>query len=283
MKLSRPTAELFVPDGKPLKPALARTTHLCIAAHPDDIEIMAPAAILECFGRADRWFCGVVATNGAGSPRADLYAKYTDLQMQAVRRAEQKKAAIVGEFGALAMLDHPSSAVKSRRAGARVRRDIQALVLAAKPDVLVMHNFADKHDTHVALALRTLEALRELPPPARPKKLYGGEVWRDLDWMQDGDKVLWDVSKRKNLQSALLGVFDSQISGGKRYDRAAMARRRAHATYNQSHAVDAATALSVAMDLTPLMHDTKLDPLKYTEWFIERFRDDVRKRIGNFR
>ncbi len=283
MKLSRPTAEFFIPDGKPLKPALARTTRMCIAAHPDDIEIMAVPAILECLGRLDQWFFGVVATSGAGSPRADLYAKYTDKQMQAVRRAEQKKAAVVGEFGALAMLDHPSAALKSARAGAAVRGDIQSLVRAARPDTIITHNLADKHDTHVALALRTLEALRELPASVRPKKLYGGEIWRDLDWMLDGDKVLWDVSRNENLQAALLGVFDSQISGGKRYDLAAAGRRRAHATYGRSHAVDAASSVCVAMDLTPLLHDTKLDPLQYAEWFIERFRDDVRARVKRCR
>ena len=281
MKLTRSTAEVFVPDGLPVSRALARTTSMCIAAHHDDIEIMAPHAILECFGAPRKWFMGVVVTNGAGSPRADLYARFTDRQMQAVRREEQRKAAIVGEFGALAMVDHPSSAVKSP--GKRdVREDLCRLILAAKPDVVIGHNLADKHDTHVALALRTIEALRSLPPKARPRRFYGGEVWRDLDWMPDGEKVRWDVSGRENIQAALLGVFDSQISGGKRYDLAAAARRRAAATYYQSHRVDAATAASVAMDLTPLLRDDSIDPAAYVAGMIGRFRNDVLKRIGRF-
>jgi LmbE family N-acetylglucosaminyl deacetylase len=281
MRLSQKTAEVFAPDGVPIRRALARTTHLCLAAHSDDIEIMAPWAILECFGRADRWFCGVVATNGAGSPRADLYAKHSDGQMRVIRRLEQKKAAVVGEFGALAMLDHPSVAVKNPRAAA-VRADIKAIMLAARPDVVITHNLADKHDTHVALALRTLESLRELPSAARPRKLFGGEVWRDLDWMPDSEKVLWDVSKRENIQAALLGVFDSQISGGKRYDLAAAARRRAYATYSQSRSVDAATGFSAAMDLTPLIRNVALDPAEYVAAFVKRFGDDVRRRLDRF-
>ncbi len=55
--------------------ALARTTHLCISAHQDDIEIMAYHGIAECFGRTDRWFTGVVVTNGAGSPRSGIYGE----------------------------------------------------------------------------------------------------------------------------------------------------------------------------------------------------------------
>ena len=220
-------------------------------------------------------------TNGAGSPRVDLYVRYTDKQMQAVRKLEQRKAAIIGEFGALVLIDHPSSAVKNPNEK-DVREDIRSLALAAKPDVIIGHNLADKHDTHVALALRTIEALRSLPPKARPSKLYGGEVWRDLDWIVDDEKIMWDVSKRENIQAALLGVFDSQISGGKRYDLAAAARRRAAATYNQSHRIDATTALSVAMDMTPLLLDDRMDPLEFAEGFVERFKNDIRKRIEKF-
>ena len=47
-----PHADVFVPDGLPPAAALARTTHLAIAAHQDDIEIMAYHGIAECFGIA---------------------------------------------------------------------------------------------------------------------------------------------------------------------------------------------------------------------------------------
>ncbi len=66
MKLSRGNAEIFVPDQLPLGSALARTTHLGIGAHPDDLEIMAAHGILECFASSERWFTGVVVTDGAG-------------------------------------------------------------------------------------------------------------------------------------------------------------------------------------------------------------------------
>ena len=47
MNFHLPTAEVYIPDELPLERALARTTHLCIAAHQDDIEIMAAQPILE--------------------------------------------------------------------------------------------------------------------------------------------------------------------------------------------------------------------------------------------
>src|SRR5512138_2101994 len=101
MNLSMQTAEVYVPDGLPEREALARTTHMAIGAHQDDLEIMALEGILAGFGSADRWFLGVVVTNGAGSARDDLYANYTDDEMRAVRRREQKKAAVVGEYAAV--------------------------------------------------------------------------------------------------------------------------------------------------------------------------------------
>ena len=138
--------------------------------------------------------------------------------------------------------------------------DLVEILRATRPDVVYTHNLADKHDTHVAVALRTIAAIRRLPAAERPSRLYGCEVWRDLDWMPDEEKVAFDLSAHESLQAALIGVFDSQICGGKRYDLATQGRRRAHATYAASHGTDAATSLSYAMDLTPLVADPSLSP-----------------------
>lgn len=279
MKLHLPTAEVYVPDGAPEEKALERTTHLAVGAHQDDLEIMAYHGILECFGKSDRWLTGVTVTNGAGSPRSGLYASYTDEEMQRVRRVEQRKAAFVGEFAAHVFLDHPSRAVKDPK-NAKVVEDLKQVLEATKPKVVYTHNLADKHDTHVGVVLRLIRALRELPEAARPEKVYGCEVWRNLDWLNDKDKVVFDVSAHENLAMSLVGIFDSQIAGGKRYDLATMGRRRANATYFESHATDVAESVIFAVDLTPLVRDPKLDPGKYIAGHIERFAQEVAERIG---
>jgi hypothetical protein len=127
--------------------------------------------------------------------------------------------------------------------------------------------------------LKVIAAIRRLPENERPQHLYGCEVWRDLDWMVDSDKVIFDLSERENLQAALLGVFDSQIAGGKRYDLASLARRRANATYFESHGVDVATGLSFAMDLTALICDPEKEIEDYVQEFIRRFSQDVSERL----
>jgi LmbE family N-acetylglucosaminyl deacetylase len=282
MKLKLATAEIFVPDNLPDEEALRRTTHMAVSAHQDDIEIMAYDGVLKCFQQNDNWFTAVIVTNGSGSPRDDVYKNYTDSEMQVIRRKEQKKAAVVGEYSALALLDYPSSMVKDS-SNKNTIEDLTNLFKLARPQFVYTHNLADKHDTHVSVALRVIEAIRQLAPDERPQKLYGCEVWRDLDWLVDEDKVCFDVSSHESLQAALLGVFDSQICGGKRYDLATMGRRRANATYFASHATDTTTGTNFAMDLTPLVKDTNLDVSSFVQEYIKHFAHDVAERVGKFK
>lgn len=272
---------IYIPDGTEEKQALMRTTHLCIAAHEDDVEFMAYAPIAECFGKKEKWFCAVVVTDGAGSPRNGLYANYTDGEMKAIRIEEQKKAAMLGEYGAQLLLGHPSKQVKDRN-DREIISELVEILRKAKPQIVYLHNLADKHETHVATALKAIKALRELPPEERPEKVYGCEVWRNLDWINDDEKVYLDCSSHPNLSRALSSVFDSQIVGGKRYDLAAEGRRLANATFSESHACDTYTMLNYAMDLTPLIKDKTLDIADYVAGYIRRFEEDVRKNIAKF-
>ena len=271
---------IYIPDGMKEEAALSRTTHMAISAHQDDVEFMAYAPVAACFGKTDAWFGAVIVTDGAGSPRSGLYANYTDEQMKAVRVVEQKKAAFVGEYSFLAMLSQPSRAVKDAGNEA-IAAELADLIKRAHPKYLYTHNLADKHETHVATALKVIAALRRLSPKDRPEKVYGCEVWRDLDWMNDEEKVYLDCGPHPNLMRALSAVFDSQIAGGKRYDLAAEGRRLANATFSASHACDTYSALNYAMDLTPLM-DADTDIGGYVAGYIDRFKAQVNKTIDKF-
>ena len=272
------SARVLVPDGRPGDEALARTSHMGIVAHPDDLEILAYPAILECLGRDDRWFTGVVATDGRGSARTGRYAAVTDDAMVLIRVREQEKAAAVGEYGAVVMLDHTSRDVQGTGHPTLIG-ELTELLRKARPQIVYTHSPADRHATHVAVALAAVAACRALPAAQRPARLLGGEVWGDLEWLTGEDKVAIDVSGHDSLGAALIGVFESQIAGGKRYDLAVPARRLAHATYHDSHSVDASTALCLAMDLTPLLTDTGHSVAAFVQERIDRFAADVRARI----
>ena len=271
---------IYIPDSEEQKKALSRTTHLCIAAHEDDIEFMAFAPIAECFQKSDKWFCGVVTTDGAGSPRNGVYADYRDEDMKAIRIEEQKKAAHIGGYGSQILLGYSSAQVKDKD-NESVVNDYVEILKATKPHFVYIHNLADKHETHVATAVKAIAALRQLSENEQPEKVYGCEVWRNLDWLNDNEKVYLDCSQYPNLGRALSSVFDSQISGGKRYDLAAEGRRLANATFSESHACDTYTGLNYAMDLTLLIKDNTLDVADYVCGYIDRFKENVKAVIGN--
>ncbi|NBV48373.1 MAG: PIG-L family deacetylase [Verrucomicrobia bacterium] len=273
-----PRARLMIPDGSSGPEALRRTTHLGIGAHQDDLEFMAFHGILACYDRSDRWFGGVTITDGRGSSRTGEFKDWSDDQIAAERIQEQDKAAVIGQYAFMAQLGYPSASVRDARETA-VRADLLRLLEATRPEVIYLHNLADKHDTHVGCALRCIEALRLLPKCDRPKKAYGCEVWRDLDWLVDTEKTPMPVSGRPELARALNEVFATQIAGGKRYDLAVLGRRTANATFGQAHSADRETAMQWAMDLTPLVQDDTLDPLAYAVGFIDRLKADVTERI----
>ena len=279
MKFSHPASDIYVPAGGDPAAALARTTHLCVAAHQDDIEVIALSGIAACHGRDDRSFTGVVVTNGAGSSRTGPYAAFTDEQMQAVRREEQRKAAALGRYGLQLQLAHPSADVK-KPGHPGVAADLDAVFAASRPGVVYLHNPADKHDTHVAVFLRCIEAIRRLPRDRRPPRVLGCEGWRNLDWLLDSDKVVLDDGAMPGLAGPILAVFDSQIAGGKRYDLAVAGRRAANATFLNSHQSDTLTAATWAMDLTPLALDDTLSVEEFAIAHVERLRADVAARLA---
>ncbi|MCK5761324.1 MAG: PIG-L family deacetylase [Candidatus Izimaplasma sp.] len=279
MILSKPNAQIFIPDKSDTNEAIKRTTHMAIGAHQDDLEIMAIDGILKCYKKTDKWFMGVVVTNGAGSARDGAFKDYTDLEMQDIRKIEQRSAASIGEFGSLVQLDYPSVETKNPK-NYNIIVELANLIELAKPEVLYTHNLADKHDTHLGVVTKTIKAIRTLKHKSRPVKLYGCEVWRDLDWLNDDEKVVFDVSGNPKLSLDLINIFQSQIAGGKRYDLATIGRRLANATYSSSHTVDTTDAVIYAMDLTPLITDDNLDISVFIEEHINRFKKEVTDKLS---
>ncbi len=278
MKLHNDTAEIFVPDGQPIAEALPRITRLGIGAHQDDLEFMAFHGILAGYQGDGGYFGGVTCTNGNSSARTGPYADFTDAEMIKTRRQEQKAAAVLGRYGVMIQLDYASRDARGPSANA-LRDDLKQILMATRPQIVYTHNPADKHETHVGVVIAALQAMRELPRDERPKKVWGCEVWRDLDWLPDADKVLMDVSGHENLAAALNAIFDSQIAGGKRYDLATLGRRRANATFFEAHAIDKATQLIFGMDLTPLVADETSDIVAYVGDLIGKFRNDVEQKL----
>lgn len=272
-------ADVFVPAGGPVPDALARTSDLGVGAHPDDLEFMMLGPIAHCRAESERSFTGITCTDGAGSARSGPFAGFSDEQMVATRREEQRAAARVGAYGAMVQLGHPSGWVRGTGFPSLVE-EVAGLLLVTRPANVYTHNLADKHSTHLAVGLATVLAIRSLDPADRPHRLVGIEGWRSLDWLADHEKVLLDTTGLDDLAERLAACFPSQIEGGKRYDLAELGRRRANATLREPRAVDDAESMTVAMDLTPLIRNDELDPVTFVVAAIDRLRADVAMDLG---
>jgi len=282
IQLKNPLAEYYFPSGEKNDAQLNRTTHLGIGAHQDDLEMLAIHGILAGYEQPDQAFTGVTVTDGRGAPRSGNYANLSDEDMWQIRQTEQRNAADIGRYNAQFQLNTTSNQVKSPHRE-DVITDLKTIIQTCDPKFIYTHNLADKHETHIAVALSVIEALRQMGSAAQGITVYGCEIWRDLDWMPDDKKVVLNVSSQTGLQMALLQAFTSQIAGGKRYDLAAMGRRRANATFFQSHQTDQAELIVYAMDLTPLIEHPNLEITDYLNGYIQDFSIDITDRLRKFK
>jgi LmbE family N-acetylglucosaminyl deacetylase len=278
MNLHNPDASLDVPDKTLVKEALSRTTHLAIGAHQDDVEIMAFHGIRICYDDPHQWFGGVVVTDGVGSPRTGKYANVSEGEMGRLRSREQIQAAKIGRYSFIAQLAYPSEVVRDANQQ-DLAKDLHAILNVAHPRVVYTHNPADKHETHVAVALEAIEAIRKQPPEKRPEAVYGCEVWRSLDWLPDENKIALDAGADDGLALRLLEAFASQNEGGKNYPRATLGRWGANATFHEPYAIDQSERLVFAMDLTPLVAEPFVDVAEYVLDLVNRFHQDVASKV----
>lgn len=249
--------DVFVPDGD-LDAALARGWTVGIAAHADDLELaMAPS---EIEGGAATRFVGVTCTDGAGSPRAPGPETLSRDEYVAVRRAEQRHAAQVASYAAQIQLGHPSGEVVGPAGRESLVEQLVDILRAVRPQRVLTHTPTDRHTTHIAVALATIEACRRLGIDERPALLLGVDVWGALDWVED--RVVLPVSDPTDLATRLVDCHVSQVSYAP-YGVAARGRRRANAVFADPHDVAEHEQVVLAVDMTVL-----LDPDVRVEDFV---------------
>lgn len=268
-------ATVYVPDGVDLASAFARVHggSLGIGAHQDDLEIMAIHGIGPASKRSLEKFAGVTVTDGRGSPRKGRYKNLTDDELAKIRHGEQNRAAALGNYAAQFQLDYASRDIKGRdpKRNDDLVAVIRAILLETRPRTVYTHSPFDLHETHVAVARATLMALKSLPKEDSPANVYGCEVWGSLDWLSPEHKVQLDVSSHTTLWKKLIACHDSQAKGSKNYISATIGRAFANATYQDPRTADKAKAITLAVDLRPLIDDPKMDLSWFTRQRLKPF------------
>lgn len=243
-------SDLYIPDDVCAAEAQARCSHLGIGAHADDLEFMAYHGISACYQQPCHWFGGVICTAGnrplpGNEQAASEYAQR--------RVAEQRRAAEIGGYSFVHQLGLSSHSVKAPEHCEVLVNQLETILLTTQAEILYTHSPVDQHPTHQAVCQAVLAACLRIPPHARPKKIYGCELWGSLDWLSPEDKIGLDVSDHPQLAQALNQCFQSQVESGKQYPEAVIGRRRANATFQDPYTADAVEQLWLAMDLSPLI------------------------------
>ena len=241
---------------------------------------MALDAILKGYRSKKYSFALVETTDGGGSARTGIFKDYTDEEMKLVRIKEQKAASEIGRYNSLFLLNYSSTEVKDKN-NQQIVDEYVKIIKELKPQIIYTHSILDKHPTHIGVAIKVIQALRRLSKEEQPKLLYGCEVWRGLDWINDDKKIGFDVSKNERLQKKILDVFESQIAGGKAYTKASIGRRYQNATYFQSHSVDSYKMVSYAIDMSVLFKKQDLSIKDFALSFVEDLRKEVIEVIGD--
>ena len=265
--------EIYIPKNA----KKGKIKYLCISAHADDTEIMAYHGIKKSLENENVEFNTVIVTDGAGSSRTGKYKNVTNEQMVKLRNAEQKAVADYAHYATVWFLNYES---KHNRT-AELISDLKEIIINLKPEVIYTHNICDSHKTHIMTVSAVVKALKEIKNIFLPEKFYGMETWRDLDWLAEKNKLIFDVSCNDGTDAKLLSMFESQTEGGKRYDLAAVARREANATFSASHQVDSYSKINYGMDLMPLVKD-EIPMSLYAVGLIDGFVNEVISNLKPF-
>jgi LmbE family N-acetylglucosaminyl deacetylase len=247
---------------------------LVIGAHPDDVELLGLADIGACREDSRRWFTGVTVADGAGAAGPVDTDASDPVGVAARRRQEQRNAARIGRYGLQLQLGRPSAEVLDPGTRLGVVDRLAELFAVTRPARVLTHSLLDRHPTHVAVALAVIDACHRSKSDERPRELLGVEVWRGHDWVPDTAKVRLDASGQSELGSRLLAAHASQVAV-RPYADAAVARRRANATFDDPHRLDAVDEVILAIDLTALVADEASDPVAHVDGIIDGLRDEV--------
>ena len=276
--MNNPIPLITVPDDSPQSMAFARTTHLAIGAHPDDVEIIGIQGIQQCYVEDGHWFTGVVVTNGARSARGGGFSAVENEGMISIRQQEQISAACLGRYSAMIQLGYESTQLLGSICLPLVEV-LQSILTEIRPQVLYLHNPADRHATHVSVCLHAVEALRRMPEVHLPEQIWGVEVWRGLDWVDPAQITILDVSGSSELQSKLLASHQSQLQDGKRYDLAVRGRNVANATFASSTSVDELESAIYALDLRPLVGADAISVADYIRQLASQLQSELLKNL----
>jgi LmbE family N-acetylglucosaminyl deacetylase len=224
--------------------------------------------------RASKYtFACVVTTDGADSERSGRYARATDRKMTSVVVAEQKRAANIGRYHAVYFMNYSTEEVRDQENEDIVNEYVE-IIKELKPRIIYTHSLLDRHPSHVAVAVKVINALRSMKKGDQPKVLYGCESERDLDWVNPEKVVTFNISKNLRLQRQLISAHKSS-NMSRDFVNAAIGRRLVNAVFNRDEKKKSAKLTAKAINMTTLLRRKDFPIKRYAMSFVDDLYTDI--------
>lgn len=241
--------------------------YLCIAAHQDDIEMIALHGISQCFRNGYR----MANKNFHG---ATLVKPEKDYER---RINEQEVAAVVGRYETIKNFEFDDLLeVRSRHDVVIVA--VSRLVLKTRPRFIYTHSPFDIHGAHVGAMFCVVEAIKRAMRNSdwRPEKVYGVELWGSLDWLPEKFKETLILENCKRLSEDLLSSFESQNTD-RDYTGGFFARTKSNGVFSFLKNGERSTPRTFAIDLMPLCKGMRIEDFIHV--VVEESKNNIIGRI----
>lgn len=179
------------------------STLLAVGCHPDDLSIFFGGTLAR-YADEGWTVIGVTVDEGRGSPHS--------FEMDPDTLVATRSRELAWEASRLGYrLEHfalPGVKTDETRAAALER--LVDLILADPPELVITHNLADAHASHVAvaqLALRALLVAKEREPRLVLPEVWQGDGWEPVHY----PNVRVDVTQYMNIKMAAISQHASQI------------------------------------------------------------------------
>lgn len=220
---------------------------MCLAANITDVEILGSGGIIDSLYNPNKSFVGVVAYAPTEIPNAGLYSLYNPQDMIRIRQEEQQKAANIGSYNSVFLLNHNN---EEEEVVESIINDFVGLIKAYKPEIIYTFSPFDLDPAKIEIMKCVIIALSRIVDDYRPKAVYGVYTEGSLSFVPLTQLVDLGIETKIGFAYSLLNVYDSA-----------------------SEALEALDPATDAIDLTKI---SNLDELKVlVEEILEGYKQEV--------
>lgn len=236
------------PEGLRLADFAGQPNVVVIAPHPDDDAIGVGGSLRRHRSVGENVFA-IYVTDGAGTPTGGGRTREEIVQ---TRQDEAMRG--LGEIDAQAgiFLNYQSKEVKSDRVP-DVVQDLAAVFDLLRPRVIYVTAPYERHSTHIACTLRTVEAIRAVNNFA--PELKGYAVWGYLYGDENLEYV--DISAHVEAKRRAIRCHESEVAGHA-YDEGIIGLHRYVAVFQETHGLQEMAYAELLLDMSRLVREPEL-------------------------